>query len=519
MVRYDVTAADFPPQQFLRNIDELPRLLPAPPASAIDSAPFLYQTLPPLPLLPSLSTPAPLHPRALHRPSISLALSGGVDSSVSLFLLLEAGYSVFPVYMRTWDPLDESSDACPDSRDRQDAAAVCRHLGVELEEADFVRDYWLGVFDPLLSGYRRNRTPNPDVHCNRLIKCGRLLDWVRERRGSGELLATGHYARTQRVYGDAGDLRDAPYVDSGLRGAVHSALAHLDALRPSSSPLPPPLPSLPSTFHPLTDGASPVPSFPLDPASSPRPLRTTRLLTAVDARKDQTYFLSHIPPSALPALVFPLGGLHKSATRRLASYAGLPTASKPDSMGICMVGRRHFPDFLAHYLHLTPGCFVTPGGQRLAPHVGQEVYTIGQRAKVPGQPRRLYVAGKGEGGDVVVVDDRLHPLVLHDAVVVEGVNWLEGAEPRGVAEGEGEELWARFRSTEPLRRVRVRREEGGGGGQGVRYRVACVDMPHHLISPGQVVAFYVGEYCLGGGPILHAGPSYHAMNKLLQLRD
>ena len=208
MVRFDVTATDFPPQQFLRNIDQLPRFLPAPPASAIDSAPFLYQTLPPLPDLPILSTSTPLHPRALHRPSISLALSGGVDSSVSLFLLLEAGYSVYPVYMRTWDPLDESSDpssTCPDSRDRQDAASVCRHLGVELEEADFVRDYWLGVFDPLLDGYRGNRTPNPDVHCNRLIKCGRLLDWVRERRGQGELLATGHYARTQRVYGDAGD--------------------------------------------------------------------------------------------------------------------------------------------------------------------------------------------------------------------------------------------------------------------------------------------------------------------------
>ena len=536
MIHYDIPAADFPPQQFLRTLDALPTLPPAPTSSPLNPTPYLYQTLPPLPLIPDAAslTPfldsTPLHPRSLHPPSISLALSGGVDSSVALFLLLEAGYSVHPIYLHTWDTLDESSDICPSSAHLADAHSVCRTLGVQLEVVDLVKEYWVGVFEGMVDGYRRGRTPNPDVACNREVKFGRLLEWVRERRGEGAMLATGHYARTQRVYGGEGEGgvgdevrqgRDVPYVGTDMKKTLHDTLAYLDALKPRAT-----LRSLRSIFSPPST-ASPTPPAasdestpsPLFPSASGRPLLTTRLLTALDARKDQTYFLSHIAPSTLPSLLFPLGSLLKEPhTRAIARHARLPTSSKPDSMGICMIGPRTLPTFLSHYLHLTPGRFVTPSGAPLAPHLGQEVYTMGQGAKVGGQRRRLYVAGKGEAGDVVVVDDRLHPMLLYDEVVVGDVQWMEG-EPRGMEEEgrEGVQLWARFRSTEVLRRVRVQRVQRGEGVQ-TEYRVVCVDVPHHLISPGQVVAFYLGEHCLGGGPIVRAGPSYHALHKRVTFR-
>ena len=337
--------------------------------------------------------------------------------------------------MHNWD-VQEEDDRCPASVDRADALAVCRHLCVPLEEADFVREYWTDVFEGMLDGYRRGRTPNPDVHCNRHIKFGSLLRWVRERRGADELLATGHYARTQRVYAgeaaaDGAESRDAPYVGTDMRKTLHATLALLDSLKPSA-PLRPPSSVLSSAANPTPQTPSSLNAFDaLSPIASGRRLLGTRLLTALDARKDQTYFLSTIAPSALPSLLFPLGTLLKSSTRALAAHAGLPTSEKPDSMGICMIGRRPFSSFLSHYLTLTPGHFVDPHGRRLAAHRGQETYTIGQGAKVGGQRRRLYVAGKEPSGDVVVVDDRLHPLLLHDSVVLSDVSWVEG-EPRAI---------------------------------------------------------------------------------------
>ena len=524
VAHYDIPAADFPPQHLLRTLDNLP---PLPPAASSPSSPYLYQTLPPLPLLALPRPLPPLHPRTLHPPSISLALSGGVDSSVALFLLLEAGYAVHPLYMHTWDVQEEAGgDACPSSVHLADARAVCRRLGVELEVVEMVKEYWVGVFEGMVDGYRRGVTPNPDVACNREVKFGRLMEWVRERRGEGAMLATGHYARTQRVYAGQGDGgqgelregRDIPYVGTDMRKTLQDTLAYLDSLKPRAT-----VRSLHSTFSPSTSPLIPTPPFtadtpppsPLSPSIQPSPLLTTRLLTALDSRKDQTYFLSHISPSTLPSLLFPLGSLLKPFTRILARHANLPTSTKPDSMGICMIGPRTLPSFLSHYLHLTPGRFVTPSGTSLGPHLGQEVYTTGQGAKVGGQQRRLYVAAKLEGGDVVVVDDRLHPMLLHDEVVIGEVQWMEG-EPRAVDTEGGGQLWARFRSTEALRRVTVQRVKGGGSR--AEYRVVCVDVPHHLISPGQVVAFYLGEHCLGGGPILRAGPSYHALNKRLHFR-
>ena len=124
------------------------------------------------------------------------------------------------------------------------------------------------------------------------------------------------------------------------------------------------------------------------------------------------------------------------------------------------------------------------------------------------------VAGR-RPGDVLVVNDRLHPRLLHDEVVIADVNWLDG-EPADIQREGRVELYCRLRSTELLRRCEVRREGGsGGGGAQQQYVVRFMDMPHHLVSPGQTCVFYLAEYCLGGGPIVRAGPSYHQQNRRL----
>ena len=551
LVHFDVLAADFPPRQLLHTLDTLPPLPPPPTRQQQHQPQLHYQTLPPLP-------PPPVHPESLHKPRVAVALSGGVDSSVSAFLLREAGYAVRCVYMHNWDERDETGE-CSSSADRADAEAVCRHLSLPMECVEFVREYWVDVFERMVDGYRRGKTPNPDVWCNREIKFGRLLDWLRQKDGGGAaapsggssnnssssvLLATGHYARTQRVYGDArqhGDvMRTAgqlPYVRTALRNAVDDSLAYIESLQSiaTDSALTSKLAhkqqqqhsGLPSARTSARD--PPISPTPLQlsecPLSLALPLLSTRLLTALDPVKDQTYFLSLVPAAALPHLLFPLGSLTKATTRAIARHAGLPTASKRDSMGICMIGRRPFNSWLTEYIAVSEGRFIDEQGREVGRHKGSEVWTVGQGARLGGQKRRWYVAAKGEDvlrsvagsrpGDVLVVDDRLHPRLLHDDVVVGDVNWLEG-EPAAVASEGRVELHCRLRSTELLRRCEVRRVDSSAG---LEYSVRFLDMPHHLVSPGQTCVFYLSEYCLGGGPIVRPGLSYQQQNKKLSLRD
>ena len=99
------------------------------------------------------------------------------------------------IHMRNWDASDENPGACTADQDSEDAAAVCKQLGVPFREVSFVKEYWNRVFEPLLDSYASGVVPNPDVSCNREIKFGALLQHV---KGLGcSHLATGHYARTQ----------------------------------------------------------------------------------------------------------------------------------------------------------------------------------------------------------------------------------------------------------------------------------------------------------------------------------
>jgi tRNA-uridine 2-sulfurtransferase len=121
---------------------------------------------------------------------VVVGLSGGVDSAVAALLLREAGYDVQALYMDNWDADDVY---CTAAQDYQDARATASELGIVLHRVSFAADYRRQVFDQFLADYRAGITPNPDVLCNREIKFGRCLDYV--RRLGGSYFATGHYAR------------------------------------------------------------------------------------------------------------------------------------------------------------------------------------------------------------------------------------------------------------------------------------------------------------------------------------
>ena len=127
---------------------------------------------------------------------VILGLSGGVDSAVAALLLKDEGYDVHALHMTNWE---DDDGYCTAAADLQDARRVCEQLDIPLHHVNFSRQYRDQVFEYFLDEYRRGRTPNPDVLCNREIKFGVYRDYA--RRLGGDLLATGHYARSSIVDG------------------------------------------------------------------------------------------------------------------------------------------------------------------------------------------------------------------------------------------------------------------------------------------------------------------------------
>ena len=160
---------------------------------------------------------------------VILGLSGGVDSAVAALLLKDAGADVHALHMTNWE---DDDGYCKAAEDLQDARRVCDQLGIPLHHANFARQYRDRVFAYFLDEYRRGRTPNPDVLCNREIKFGVFREYA--KRLGGRLLATGHYARTALIDGEIALLKGAD-PDKDQSYFLHAVSA--EALAESVFPL------------------------------------------------------------------------------------------------------------------------------------------------------------------------------------------------------------------------------------------------------------------------------------------
>lgn len=352
---------------------------------------------------------------------VIIGMSGGVDSSVAALLLKEQGYEVIGIFMKNWDDTDEFGH-CTAEEDAEDVRRVCEQIGIPYYTVNFEKQYFDKVFTYFLEEYKRGRTPNPDVMCNREIKFGDFLKKAEEL--NADYLATGHYARVERN----------------------------------------------------ADG-------------------TTKLLRGVDNNKDQTYFLNALSQQQLAKAMFPIGHLPKPEVRKIAEAAGLYTAKKKDSTGVCFIGERNFKQFLSQYLPAQPGDMVDiVSGDIKGRHDGLMYYTLGQRQGLgiggSGNGDPWFVADKDlESNILYVVQGDQHPSLYSESLHATDMNWIIPDEMQDIIQ-----CTAKFRYRQPDQEVTVKKLPNGEA-------LITFAKQQKAITPGQAVVLYDGEVCLGGGII------------------
>ncbi|HZG56412.1 tRNA 2-thiouridine(34) synthase MnmA [Paenibacillus sp.] len=222
---------------------------------------------------------------------------------------------------------------------------------------------------------------------------------------------------------------------------------------------------------------------------------TYKLLRGVDRNKDQTYFLNALNQRQLSRAMFPIGGYTKPEIRAIAEEAGLATAKKKDSTGVCFIGEKNFKEFLSGYLPARGGDIRTFDGEVKGRHDGLMYYTLGQRHGLgiggSGTGEPWFVADKDlERNILYVVQGEGDPRLYSHRLEATGVSWIAGRPPADGTFACG----AKFRYRQPDQGVRVTMT-------GADTCVVEFDAPQKAITPGQAVVFYDGDVCLGGGTI------------------
>ncbi|MBI4654496.1 MAG: tRNA-specific 2-thiouridylase [Nitrospirae bacterium] len=381
-------------------------------------------------------------------------MSGGVDSSVSAYLLKEMGFEVIGLSFELWDQRDiKNPNICCSIETINIAKQVAESLGIEHYTVDVRDAFFKYVIEDFCSSYISGLTPNPCILCNKFIKFDFLLKKAQEL--GAEMIATGHYARIKKTE----DKKIGSSEDKKGQKTLSDLTSQL--LNFSSSQI---------QYSSLVTRHS--------------------LLKGVDPKKDQSYVLYIMTQEELSRTIFPLGELRKDETRNIASRLGLVNALRAESQEICFVGNGEYIDFIKEFAPyaLRPGFIVSMEGKVLGEHKGLAYYTIGQRKRLGiASSKPLYVVNIKRDDNTIVVGRREDS--VKETLKAKELNWVSIE-----ALSEPIKAMVKVRSTmkeEPATIIPV---------DGERVLVEF-DKPQWALTPGQSAVFYNGDVVIGGGII------------------
>ncbi|TRW27423.1 tRNA 2-thiouridine(34) synthase MnmA [Flavobacterium zepuense] len=391
---------------------------------------------------------------------VVVGLSGGVDSSVAAYLLMEQGYEVIGLFMKNWhDEAVTISNECPWLEDSNDALLVAEKLGIPFQTVDLSEQYKERIVDYMFNEYEKGRTPNPDVLCNREIKFDVFMKIALSL--GADYVATGHYCRKATIEVDGKE--------------VHQLLAGADGNKDQSYFL-----------CQLSQEQLAKALFPIGELKKPEVREIAAKMELITAEKKDSQGLCFIGKVRLPKFLQQQLQPKEGVIFEVGADAQTYAEATPQFGSV-----KEQLAFEAKNIDYKPEM-----GKVVGKHQGAHYYTIGQRKglNVGGTKEPLFIiATDVETNSIYTGQGQNHPGLFRKALFIQEneIHWVR--EDLMITDGETMDVMVRIRYRQPLQKARLHKFDNG--------MYISFEEAQSAITEGQFAAWYHGDELIGSGVI------------------